>query len=762
MPKKFVKDWQRDLNISKDNIKKYYQEIKDILKSEGFDDGDIQMGWEIEFNKTTKNRESFEKRAQQVAGDFDRDDKSDSYFPEKGRNDNLSKQFDIRKRDKSGKPLVGKDIVAQIVAEPAARLNINIESTILTGLEPRHENVAYSHSEINSVPLSPLGSAAWISKVPEIIAKKAKDFDIDRIDFSSKLNMNVAESGVHCNTSIWGKNNNGDVVNLLQNSSFDINDKDFKKPSELALSIAKARNEFIKEGLLVFAPAKKSYERYDNTTSGPKYNGFGPRKKRGDMPSAMLRGAGRESFREGADYGKPDEGAFRIEERIISLESLGHPNKSTYPEQTPMAYEVIEAQMYVLKKGVEIWKKRQEEKKAGITVKPLTEESLMYDRSPIMKSKSEARYKILNSDISNVFGQKRLDRMLERHDEYEQLIARDYSPNNIEKGSAINRSNFLKYKDHLTICILTDDHGVRSDQLLEEAVLKAGHKLIVIDQRKNEINVDKENGIIDVDGNVLDINKIDSVIPQLWGYNDSKAFDILDIMKDAGIHSINPVKSIRQAASKIDSQSMFENNGIATPDTYVIKAGQENKLNSNEYSKFLEGLNKPYVIKADLGTQGKQVRFANNYDEAVIHSKEFLDKGIGIVTQQFIKSLDDRAQDIRVMVIGGKIVAAMTRTAKEGVFISNQAQGGIGEFMHPDELSPEQKEISLKAAKASKLGMTGIDIIGSREKPVILEINSGPTLSWFADKCEIPVHEMVVKTLENEIREKAINSQLIR
>ncbi len=89
--------------------------------------------------------------------------------------------------------------------------------------------------------------------------------------------------------------------------------------------------------------------------------------------------------------------------------------------------------------------------------------------------------------------------------------------------------------------------------------------------------------------------------------------------------------------------------------------------------------------------------------------------------QEFIK--EARGADLRCFVIGGKVVAAMKRQAKEGEFRSNLHQGGSASLVR---ITPEERATAVRAAKIMGLNVCGVDLLRSNHGPVVMEVNSSP------------------------------------
>ena len=131
----------------------------------------------------------------------------------------------------------------------------------------------------------------------------------------------------------------------------------------------------------------------------------------------------------------------------------------------------------------------------------------------------------------------------------------------------------------------------------------------------------------------------------------------------------------------------------------------------------------PLVVKLLDGTQGIGVVLAetNKAAESVIDA--FWGLQSYILIQEYIKEAG--GSDIRCFVIGGKVVAAMLRQAKEGEFRANLHRGGQAISV---KLTPQERQIAARAAKIIGLDVAGVDILRSNRGPLVIEVNSSPGL----------------------------------
>jgi len=155
----------------------------------------------------------------------------------------------------------------------------------------------------------------------------------------------------------------------------------------------------------------------------------------------------------------------------------------------------------------------------------------------------------------------------------------------------------------------------------------------------------------------------------------------------------------------------------------------------------------PVVVKLLEGTQGIGVVLAETTPAAssVIEAFHGLDQNILI--QQFIREAN--GADIRALVVGRRVVAAMKRQAVPGEFRSNIHRGGKAKAVR---LSPEYRKTALAAARVLGLRVAGVDMIESRQGPMVMEVNSSPGLEGIEKATGVDVAEAIVVQIERDLR----------
>ncbi len=125
----------------------------------------------------------------------------------------------------------------------------------------------------------------------------------------------------------------------------------------------------------------------------------------------------------------------------------------------------------------------------------------------------------------------------------------------------------------------------------------------------------------------------------------------------------------------------------------------------------------------------------------------FRGAGVNILVQEFIKEAG--GTDIRALVVGGKVVAAMQRTGAEGEFRSNLHRGGSARAIR---ISPEERSTAMRAARAMGLNVCGVDMLRSNHGPVVMEVNSSPGLEGVEKATGIDVAGRIIALLEKQAR----------
>ncbi len=185
---------------------------------------------------------------------------------------------------------------------------------------------------------------------------------------------------------------------------------------------------------------------------------------------------------------------------------------------------------------------------------------------------------------------------------------------------------------------------------------------------------------------------------------------------------------------KIAQHALYIVEGIPVVPTRIF-------YTKNQVSNF-EDWGYPVIAKHERGYQGKSVRKFENWEEVERFLGKINEKNLGMFLWQ--KYLPTK-WDLRVIVIGGKAIGAMKRSAVGEEFRSNYSLGGRVERW---ELSEKEKKLAEKVAKVCKLDYCGVDIMKDREgNNYILEVNRQCQFQGFEKATGINVAKAVVEMM---------------
>ena len=143
------------------------------------------------------------------------------------------------------------------------------------------------------------------------------------------------------------------------------------------------------------------------------------------------------------------------------------------------------------------------------------------------------------------------------------------------------------------------------------------------------------------------------------------------------------------------------------------------------------------------GTQGIGVVLCETEKAAESVIEAFMGLKQDIMVQEYIKEAG--GADIRCLVGGEKVSAAMKRQAKPGEFRSNLHRGGTASLI---KITPEERSTAIRAARAMGLNVAGVDILRSNHGPLVMEVNSSPGLEGIETTTGKDIAGLVIEYLE--------------
>jgi RimK family alpha-L-glutamate ligase len=192
----------------------------------------------------------------------------------------------------------------------------------------------------------------------------------------------------------------------------------------------------------------------------------------------------------------------------------------------------------------------------------------------------------------------------------------------------------------------------------------------------------------------------------------TRRISLIEHMEVMGIRVVNPCYAFRRARDKYATQYTLEAGGLPIPTTYTTEDMSDAYRTSESYGEF--------IYKPILSSMGKgSIRFTD--PDLAYNAYKMLDRfSQPLILQKFVPN---PGRDIRVFVVGDKVVGSAYKYHPEGKWKTNVAQGGK---MVDEKVPNEILELGVNATKIMGLDYSGVDIIESSEGPVVLEVNGSP------------------------------------
>jgi ribosomal protein S6--L-glutamate ligase len=267
----------------------------------------------------------------------------------------------------------------------------------------------------------------------------------------------------------------------------------------------------------------------------------------------------------------------------------------------------------------------------------------------------------------------------------------------------------------MRIAILSKGSGNYSTKRLKEEAVARGHEVRIINYAKCYLAIEKSNPVIRYKGK--DLKDFDAVIPRIAAGLTKYGTSVVRQFETQGAFATGSSIAIVRSRDKLRSTQLLARQGVGIPKTVFARETAD----LDDVIEQAGGT--PLIIKVARGTHGNGVVLAETKKAAQAVMQAFYVEGVSFLVQEFVK--ESAGTDIRVVVVGGKVVASVKRQSLDDDFRSNLHQGGQGVQV---TLTAEERRTAIKAAKAVGLSVCGVDMMRSERGPLVLEVNSSPGL----------------------------------
>jgi ribosomal protein S6--L-glutamate ligase len=288
----------------------------------------------------------------------------------------------------------------------------------------------------------------------------------------------------------------------------------------------------------------------------------------------------------------------------------------------------------------------------------------------------------------------------------------------------------------LRIALLTMEPDNYSNTRLIKAARERGHVIEQVRTLRCYMNINSLASSVHYDGDGLP--SFDAVIPRIGHSITAYGAAVVRQFAMTGAFCLNSATGILNSRDKLLAHQLMAQNNLPMP----VTAFASSPFDTDDLIAMVGG--PPLVVKLLQSAQGKGVVLAENKQSASSVIDAFRNADANFLVQQFIA--DAAGQDVRCLVLDGKVIAAMRREASPGDFRSNLHRGGAA---HKVKVSAEEKRMAIKATRSMGLKFAGVDILRSARGPLLLEVNSSPGLEGVETVTGLDIAGCVISYIES-------------
>jgi len=290
----------------------------------------------------------------------------------------------------------------------------------------------------------------------------------------------------------------------------------------------------------------------------------------------------------------------------------------------------------------------------------------------------------------------------------------------------------------MKLAILSRAPQSYSTQRLVAAAEQRGHQVRVLNTLRFAIDLSGPDPDLQYRGKPL--SDYDAIIPRIGASITYFGTAVVRQFEQMDVYTPNTANGISNARDKLRATQILSRHSIAMPPTEFVR----NRADVRPAIERVGGA--PVVIKLLEGTQGIGVILAPEVKvaEAIIETLHSTRQNVLI--QRFVS--ESRGRDVRALVVGDRVVAAMRRTANGDEFRSNVHRGGSVQAL---ELPPEYEAAAVRSAQIMGLKVAGVDMLESNEGPLVMEVNSSPGLEGIERATQLDVAGAIIDHIADRV-----------
>ncbi len=290
----------------------------------------------------------------------------------------------------------------------------------------------------------------------------------------------------------------------------------------------------------------------------------------------------------------------------------------------------------------------------------------------------------------------------------------------------------------MKLAILSRSPNIYSTRRLKEAAKNRGFDVKILDTLK--FAIDLKRGDPDLFYKQKEISDFDAVLPRIGASITYYGTAVVRQFQEMDIFCANTAHGINNSRDKLRSLQVLARHHIGIPETTFVR-------DKKDVLPAIERVGgAPVIIKLIEGTQGIGVLLADTVKQAEAIIELLQSQKQNVLIQKFVA--ESRGKDIRALVVGDRVVAAMRRVAQGQEFRSNVHRGGRAEQV---ELSEEYEQAAIRSAQILGLRVAGVDMLESASGPQIMEVNSSPGLEGIETCTQLDIAGAIIDYIAAQV-----------
>ncbi|MGN7192531.1 MULTISPECIES: 30S ribosomal protein S6--L-glutamate ligase [unclassified Curtobacterium] len=290
----------------------------------------------------------------------------------------------------------------------------------------------------------------------------------------------------------------------------------------------------------------------------------------------------------------------------------------------------------------------------------------------------------------------------------------------------------------MKLAILSRAPHAYSTQRLRAAAIDRGHDVKVLNTLRFAIDLTADEPDLLYRGKLL--SDYDAVLPRIGNSITYYGTAVVRQFEQMDVYTPNTATGITNSRDKLRANQILSRHHIGMPATTFVNSRADVRGAIDRVG------GAPVVIKLLEGTQGigvilaPEAKVAESIVETLHSTKQ------NVLIQAFVS--ESRGRDIRALVVGDRVVAAMRRSASGDEFRSNVHRGGTVEKV---TLTPEYEEAAVRSAQIMGLRVAGVDMLEGNDGPLVMEVNSSPGLEGIERATGLDVAGAIIDFIGNQV-----------